>query len=187
MLGAVSGQGGPSAAARGIWCPALSLPRPLALWGGQPGFHNPCIPGAVGVGVGTQHRSHSVRPCEPSLGAVGMAEGRPQGGAVHRCEEHLSSGAPPLPAAHPLGGLSGPVTHVLWAWVCGCRGPALSPWLACPAGAACRGSGGGRPRGGWPSTVERGVRLVSGPVPLPAARPLGRAAGVPRPVCPGCR
>ena len=29
-------------------------------------------------------------------------------------------------------------------------------------------------------------RLVSGAVPPPAARPLERAAGVPRPVCPGC-
>ena len=27
---------------------------------------------------------------------------------------------------------------------------------------------------------------MSGAVPLPSARPLGRAAGVPRPVCPGC-
>ena len=29
-------------------------------------------------------------------------------------------------------------------------------------------------------------RLVLGPVPPPAARPLERVAGVPRPVCPGC-
>ena len=47
------------------------------------------------------------------------------------------------------------------------------------------------PRGWW-GAVPGGVachrcegRLVSGAVPLPAARPLERAARVPRPVCPG--
>ena len=64
---------------RGVWCQALSLPRPLVLWGGQPGFRDPCVPAAVGVGLGTQHRPHSVRPCEPALHAVGEAEGRPRG------------------------------------------------------------------------------------------------------------
>ena len=44
---------------------------------------------------------------------------------------------------------------------------------------------GGRPRGGMACHCCEG-RLVSGAVPPPAARPLGRAAGVPRPVCPGC-
>ena len=44
---------------------------------------------------------------------------------------------------------------------------------------------GGRLRGGVACHLFGG-RLVSGAVPPPAARPLGRAAGVPRPVCPGC-
>ena len=44
---------------------------------------------------------------------------------------------------------------------------------------------GGRPRGGWSATVVMG-RLVSGAVPPPAARPLERAARIPRPVCTGC-
>ena len=65
---------------RGAWCQALSLPRPFVLWSGQPGFRDPCVPGAVGAGVGTQHRPHSVRPCGPALLAVGVAEGRPRGG-----------------------------------------------------------------------------------------------------------
>ena len=46
---------------------------------------------------------------------------------------------------------------------------------------------------GWWGAVPGGVachrcegRLVSGAVPPPAARPLGRAAGVPQPACPGC-
>ena len=107
------------------------------------------------------------------------------GGAFPRCEGRLSSGALPPPAARPLGGLSESPTYVLWARVCGCGGPALSPWLACPVG--------GCVLRGWWGAVPEGValyrcegRLVSGAVPPPAARPLGQAAGVPRPVCPGC-
>ena len=73
-------RGVPSIVLRGAWCQALSLPWPPVLWSGQPGFRVPCVPGAVGAGVGTQHRSHSVRPCGPALLAVGVAEGRPRGG-----------------------------------------------------------------------------------------------------------
>ena len=70
---------------------------------------------------------------------------------------------------------------MLWARVCGCGVPL-----------SCFSCGGSVPRG-WRGAVPWGVachrcegRLVSGAVPPPAARPLGRAAGVPRPVCPGC-
>ena len=116
---------------RGVWCQALSLPRLPVLWGGRPGFRDPCVPGAVGVGVWNQHRPHSVRPCELLLRAVDVGEGRPRGGgAFRRFEGGLRSGAPPPPTAHPLGGLSGSATHVLWARVCRCGGPALSLWLA---------------------------------------------------------
>ena len=172
---------------RGVWCQALSLPRPPVLWSGQPGFRDPCVPGAVGAGVGTQHRLfHSVRPCGPALLAVGLAAGRPRGGCFPPlCEGRLRSGAVPPPTARPLGGLLGPATHVLWAWVCGCGGPTLSPWPACPVGAVCRGGGGGPSPWGVACHRCEG-RLVSGPVPPPAARPLERAARVPRPVCPGC-
>ena len=92
---------------RGVWCQAPSLPRPPVLWSGQPGYRDPCVPGAVGAGVGTQHRPHSVRPCGPALLAVGVAEGRPRAGAFHRCEGCLWSGAPPPRPARPLGGLFG--------------------------------------------------------------------------------
>ena len=71
-----------STVVRGAWCQALSLPRPPVLWSGQPGFRVPCVPGAVGAGVGTQHWPHSVRPCGPALLAVGVAEGRPRGGCL---------------------------------------------------------------------------------------------------------
>ena len=75
-------KGWPATIVRGVWCQALSLPRPPVLWSGQPGFRDPCVPGAVGAGVGTQHWPHSVRPCGPALLAVGVAEGRPQGGCL---------------------------------------------------------------------------------------------------------
>ena len=109
----------------------------------------------------------------------------PDGGAFHHCEGRLRSGAVPPPTARPLSGLSGSATHVLWARVCGFGGPTLSPWPACPVGAACREDGGRSCPGGVACHRCEG-RLVSGDVPPLAARPLERAAGAPRPVCPGC-
>ena len=175
----------PSTVVRGVWCQALSLPRPPALWSGRPGFRYPCVPGAVGAGVGTQHWPHSVRPCGPALLATGVAEGRPRGGVLHHSEGRLRSGAVPPLTTRPLGGLSGSATHVLWSRLCGCGGPTLSPWPPCLVGAACCGGGGG-PSPGVVACQRCEGRLVSGAVPPPAARSLERAAGVPRPVCPGC-
>ena len=80
--GGVPGGGWPATVLRGVWCQALSLPRSPVLWGGQPGFRDPCVPGRVGVGLGSQHRPHSVRPCGPALRAVGMAERRRRGGCL---------------------------------------------------------------------------------------------------------
>ena len=115
----------------------------------------------------------------------GGGRASPGGGAFHHCEGRLRSGALPPPNARPLGGLLGSATHVLWARVCGSGGPTLSPWPACPVRAACRGYDGGPSPGGVACHRCEG-RLVSGAVPLPAARPLERAARVLRPVCPGC-
>ena len=42
--------GFPSTVVRGAWCQALSLPRPPVLRSGQPGFRDPCVPGAVDAG-----------------------------------------------------------------------------------------------------------------------------------------
>ena len=53
----------------------------------------------------------------------GGREGVSGGGAFHRCEWPLRSGAPPPPTAHPLGGLLGSVTNMLLARACGCGGP----------------------------------------------------------------
>ena len=142
----------PATVLRGVWCQALSLPRPPVLWGGQPGFRDPYVPGAVGAGVGTQHRPYGARPCGPALRAMGVAEGRPRGGAVCRCEGCLGSGAPPPPAARPLGGLPGRTTR--WLWVRGGAGvgthlqphSARSCELALRAVGAARGRPGGAPR-----------------------------------------
>ena len=149
--------GWPATVVRGVWCQALSLPRPPVLRSGQPGFRDPCVPGAVGAVVGTQHRPHSVPLAGRRCSLWGRQKSVPGGGAFHHCEGRLRSGAVPPPTARPLGRLFGSATHVLWARVCGCGGPTLSPWPACPVGAACRGGGGGRSPGGWPATIVRGV------------------------------
>ena len=161
-------------------------PAAAVLWGGQLGF---CYPRVSWV--------RSVRVWGPSTGPKtcalagrrcylwGWRKGVPGGGAFPRCEGRLRSGTLPPPTARPLSGLSGSATHVLWARVCGCGGPVLSPWLACHVGSACRGGGGGRSPGGVACHGCEG-RLVSGAVPPPAARPLGWGGVVPRPMCPGC-
>ena len=161
---------------------------------------SPCGPSSGAGGRGPASRVSRVQPLRawgPSTGPTACApagrrcslwewwKGVPGGGAFHRCEGRLRSGAPPPWTAHLLGGLLGAATHVLWARVCGCGGHTLSPWPACPVGAASRGGGGGPSPGGLACHHCEG-RLVSGAVPPPTARPLGRAAGVPRAVCSGC-
>ena len=124
-------------------------------------------------------RVRSVRAWEPSTGPTVCAlagrrcslwewrKGSPAGGAFHHHEGRLRSGAPPPPTARPLGWLLGSVTPVLRARACGCGGPSLSPWPACPVGAACRGSGGGPSPRGWPATVVRGVWCQALSLPRP--------------------
>ena len=142
-------------------------------------------PGRPSSGAGSQgsatHVSQvrSVRAWGPSTGPTacalagrrcslwGRRKGVPRGGgAFHHCEGRLRSGAVPPPTARPLGGLLGSATHVLWARVCGCGGPTLSPSPACPVGAACRRGGGVASPGGLACHRCEG-RLVSGAVPPP--------------------
>ena len=153
------GGGWPATVVRGVWCQASPSPdRPSS--------------GAGSRGTATRvFLARSVWAWGPSTSPTACAlagrrcslwewrNGVPVGGAFHRCEGRLRSGAPPPPTARPLGGLFESATHVLWAQVCGCGGPTLSPWPACPVGAACRGGGGGLSPGGggWPATVVRGV------------------------------
>ena len=183
--GRTSPGGSPSTIVRGVWCQALSLPRPSVLWSGQPGFRVPGVPGAVGAGVGTQRRSHSAcalagRRCSP----WGWRRGVPGGGAFHRCEGRPVSGAVPPLAARPLERAARVPRPVCpgCGW-CGRGDPAPAPQRA-PLRAGVARCGGGVPGGGAFHRCEG--RLVSGAVPPPAARPLERAARAPRPVCPGC-
>ena len=180
--GRASPGGVPSIIARGVWCQALSLPRPPVLWSGQPGFRDPVsrvrLVRAWGPSTGPTACALAGRRCS----LWGWRKGVPGGGAYHHCEGRLRSGAVPPPTACPLGGPLGSATHVLWARVCGCGGPTLSPWSACPVGAVCRGGGRGLSPGGVACHRCEGP-LVSGAVRPPAARPLERAARVPRPVC----
>ena len=190
---------------------ALPLPRLPACWAGCRGpLPVRCGCGCASVGVqqchlGSQRGGVAFYRCEPRpvSGAVPPSATCPPGRAVRvswarrvrvwgpsigstpfTAVGGVWSGASPPPAARPLGCLSRPATHVLWERVCGCGGLVLSPWLARPVGAACRG-------GGWPFPGRIAChrckgRLLSGAVPPPAAPPLGWAAGVPQPACPGC-
>ena len=185
--GGASPGGVSSTIVRGAWCQALSLPQPPVLWSGQPEFRVLCDPGAVGAGVGTQHRPHSVRPCGLALLAVGMAEGRPRG-----VSSTVVRGA-------WCQALSLPRPPVLWSGQPGFRVPCVPGAVGSGVGTQHRshsvrpcgpallavGMAEGRPRGGGAFHRCEG-RLVSCAVPPPAARPLERAARVPRPVCPGC-
>ena len=146
----------------------------------------PVCPGCGRCGRGDPAPAPQRAPLRAGVARCGGG-GRvsPGGGAFHHCEGRLRSGVVPPPTARPLGGLSGSATHVLCTQMWGCGGPTLSPWPACPVGAASRGTGGGPFPGGVACHRCEG-RLVSGAVPPPAASPLERAARVPRPVCPGC-
>ena len=186
--GRTSPGGPPSTIVRGVWCQALSLPRPSVLWSGQPGFRVPGVPGAVGAGEGTQHRSDSAcalagRRCSP----WGWRKGVPGGGAFHRC-----SGAPgvrrcPSPGRPSSGaGSQGSASRVSRVRSVRAWGPSTGPITCALAVRPCSlwGWRKGVPGGGAFHRCEG--RLVSGAVPPPAARPLERAARVPRPACPGC-
>ena len=166
----------PSTVARGVWCQALSLPRPPVIWGGQPGFRDPRVSRAGFMWAWAP----STRPKACALASHCCAlwawqEDVPGAGTFCRCEGRLDSGFLPPTAA-----------HVQWARVCGCVGRALFPPLACPVGGCGLRGWLGAVLGGA-AFYRYGGRPVSGAVPPPVARHLGgRAARVPRPVCPGC-
>ena len=98
------------------------------------------------------------------------------------------SGAVPPPAARPLERAARvPRPVCLGCGRCGRVDPAPAPQRAPLQAGVARCGGGGRASPGGEGAFHRCEgRLVSGAVPPPAARPLERAARVPRPVCPGC-
>ena len=162
--GAVSGGGWPATVVRGVWCQALSLPR-------LP------VPGAVGGGVGTQHRPNGARLCGLALRAVGVAEGCPRGGVLSAVVRGVSGQALPLPGLPALwAGCRGPLPTG-----CGCGGlrawgpisnptaRALASWL-CALWGRHEVARGGRL---LPGCGASGVRCS----PTPDCPPSGRAAG----------
>ena len=173
----------PSRVVRGVWRQALSLPWPPLPWGGQPGSVTPVSRARLVWAWGPSSGPHSVRTCEPSLRAVGVAGGRPRGGQLAPFSGAFEFRRSPSPG-RPSSERAFRVRYSRAVGrMCGRGGPALSLWLACPAG--------GCVLRGWWEAVPVGVafhrcerRLVSGAVPLPAAPPLGRAARVPRPFFP---
>ena len=170
-------RGWPSTVVGGVWCQALSLPQPPALWGGRPGFHGPCVPGAVDVGMGSQRQPQSVRPCEPSLSAVGVAEGRPRTGCLPQlsgASEFRRSSSPGCPSSGRAVGVRHPraVGAGVRVWGPGTVPLACMPWW----GAACRGTGRGPSPGGVAFDRCEG-RLGAGATPSPGARPPGGLPG----------
>ena len=135
VVGGRPGGGWPSNPVRDVWRQALSLWWPPISGGRQPGPVARVSRARVVWLWGLQQRPHSARSWEPALRAVAVAGGASLGwGALRRCEGRLRSGARPPPADCPEGALLGSATHLLWSRVCGRGGPALSLWLACPAG-----------------------------------------------------
>ena len=157
----------------GVRCQALSLPRPPVFLGGRPGFRDPCVPGAVGAGVGTQHRPHGGRPCGSALRAVAVAERRPRGGVLFAVVRGVWGKAPPLfqLQAHWAVGVRypravgadvrawGPCTGLVARETCGglhATGVAEGVWVQAPPLPCCPPSG--RAAGArWPRAVGAGV------------------------------
>ena len=138
-----------STAVRRVWCQALSLSRPPVPLGGQPEFRDPCFPGAVGVGVRTQHWLPSARSCELSLRAVGVAGGRPRGGCLALLWGASEFRRCPSPG-RPSSGRAVRVRYIR-AVGAGARlwGPSTAPLACMPCGGLLAGGVvGGRPRRG---------------------------------------
>ena len=157
--GRASPGGLPATLVRGAWCQALSLPRPPVLWSGQPGFRDP-----VSRGRSVRARGPSTGPTACALAGRhcslwGWRKGVPGGGACHRCEGRLVSGAVPAPAARRLERAARvPRLVCLGCGRCGHGDPAPAPQCApLRAGVARCGGGGKASPGGMPSTIVRGV------------------------------
>ena len=158
---------------RGVWCQAPSLTRLPVLGGGQSGFRGPCVPGAVGAGMGAQHQPHSGRLAGRRCALWGWRKGVPGGGGTVRPHEgRLRSGAPA--PVHPLSGRAVrvrrcAVSAVVWVWV-----PSTVPLACTPCGACVR-------RGWWGVAVSLVAchrcegRLRPDALPHPAALLLGAA------------
>ena len=146
--------GCPATVVRGVRCQALSLPWPLVLWGGQPGFRDPCVPGACGPSTGPTACTLVGRRCA----LWGWRESVPRGVALRRCEGRLRSGAPPLRLPALSAGSRGSAARVYRVRLVRAWGPGTGPTVCALAGRCCAlwGWRRGVP-GGVPFAVVRGV------------------------------
>ena len=138
--------GVPATVVRGAWCQALSLPRP----------RSPSV--ACSQGSATRvSRARSMRACGPSTGPTacalagrrcslwGWRNGVPGGGAFHRCEGRLVSGAvPSLAARPPERAARVPRPACPGCGRCGHVDPAPAPQRAPLRAGVARCGGGGR-------------------------------------------
>ena len=170
----------------------------LGLWGRRPLAARPL-----------ERAARVPRPVCPRCGRCGRVDPAPapQRAPLWAGVAHCGGGGRASPGGVPstvvrgawCQALSLPRPPVLWSGQPGFRGPCVPgavdagvwtqhrPHSVRPCGPALLAVGvaEGRPRGGCLPPCCEGC-LVSGAVPPPTARPLERAAGVPRPVCPGC-
>ena len=134
------------------------------------------------VGAGAQHCPLGLH-APWGLRAAGVVGGRPRGGRPATVVRGVWCQAPSLPRPHVLwsGRLAVSRVQSVRAW-----GPSTGPTACALAGRPCSlwGWRKGIPGGGAFHHFEG--RPVSGAVPPPPARPLERAARVPRPGCHGC-
>ena len=185
--GAVPG-GWPSTAARGVWCQALFLPLLPVLWGldGQGS--------ATRVSRGRLVWAWGLSTCPTACALAGRRcalwgwrKGLPRAGCLSLLREASELSRSPSPGFPSSGWAVG----VRYRRAVGAGVRVWGPSTHCPLGlralwgAACR-RGAGRPSPVGAAFPRCEGRLLSGAVPPLASCPLGRAAGVPRSVCPGC-
>ena len=132
---------------RGICGQALPLPRLSALWAGCRG---PSSTLAVGAAVRVWGPGAVTSACMPCGGRAPWGWWGPSpGGWPAIVARGVWCQALSLPRSSGLwAGRRGSATHMLWARVCGCGGPALSPRVHALWELRAAGVVGGHPRGG---------------------------------------
>ena len=145
----------------------------------------PMCPGCGGCGRVDPAPAPQRAPLRAGVARCGGGgRASPGGGAFHRCEGRLVSGAVPPPAARPLERAARVPRPVCpGCGRCGRVDPAPAPQRAPLRAGVARCGGGGRASPGGGAFHRCEGRLVLGAVPPPAARPLERAARVPVCVC----
>ena len=167
--------------------PAASAPPPWVVWRAH------LARSRHWALVGPFHLVRAPRRVLPrSLAPSGLLGGRavrsrfpPTWLLLRGASEARRSPSPDCPPTGRAVGVRYPGTVGAGVWVWGLNTVPLAcmPCGGCVPRGGC--GGGPSPGGGVACHCCEG-RLVSGAVPPPTARPLGRAAGVPQPVCSGC-